>query len=318
MISRRSALRTVGTGLASAALAGRAATEPEWTVEETPTENTLHDVVYTSEGAYAVGGDGLILERADEGWRTVTDGGVSGNGDNLRGAGVTDDGDRLWVVGASGAIGEFDPASGSLTDRSAPQDNTNNFLDVAVTCEAGNANVYVADASGIVSYSFDNGRSETWESVQIGQGNGLPGIDFYDVRSGHVLNTNASVFETTDGSTYERIGVPDADNSLYGIDSDGSNDVWAVGGGGTVQRYTGRWERTDLGNLTLRDVDVEDGAGYTVGESGRVFEFTGTWEEDTTETEQNLRGLALGAPNVAVGDSGTAIVKDNPGGTSPI
>ena len=318
MISRRSALRTVGTALASAALAGRAAAEPEWTVEETPVDGALYDIAYADGTAYGVGQDGVVLERTDEGWDKINDNGVSGNGDNLLGADVTDDGDRLWVVGASGSVGEFDPASGSLTDRSAPQDNTNNFLDVAVTGEAGDANVYAADASGIVSYSFDNGRSETWESVQIGQGNGLPGIDFYDVRSGHVVSTNASVFETTDGSVYNRIGVPNADNSLYGIDSDGSNDVWAVGGGGTVQRYTGRWERTDLGNLTLRDVDVEDGSGYAVGESGRVFEYTGTWEEDTTETEQNLRGLALGAPNVAVGDSGTAIVKDNPGGISTV
>jgi len=317
MISRRSALRTVGTVLVSAAVAGRAAAEPEWTVEETPTENTLHDVVYTSDGAYAVGDDGLILERADEGWRKVTDGGVSGNGNNLRGAGVTDDGDRLWVVGASGAVGEFDPASGSLTNRSAPQDNTNNFLDIAVTGEAGDADVYVADASGIVSYSFENGQSETWESVQVGQGYALPGIDLYDARSGHTVNTNASAFETTDGSTYERTGVPDANDSLYGIDSDGSSDVWAVGGGGTVQRYTGRWERTDLGDATLRDIDIEDGSGYAVGNSGQVFEYTGTWEEETTETGQNLDGLALGSPHVAVGAGGTVVAKENPGGILP-
>jgi hypothetical protein len=317
-INRRTAVRALGTALASAALAGRAAAEPEWTIEETPVDGALYDVAYADGNAYAVGQEGVVLERTGEGWQKVTDGGVSGDGRDLLCVDVTDDGDRLWFAGSSGAIGEYETATGSINDRGEPEDNTNNFLDIAATGEAGDANIYAADGSGGISYNFDNGQSGEWNSVGVGQGNGFPGIDFYDVRSGHVVNTNASVFETTDGSTYERIGVPDADNSLYGIDSDGSNDVWAVGGGGTVQRYTGRWERTNLGNLTLRDVDVEDGAGYTVGESGRVFEYTGTWEEDTTETEQNLRGLALGAPNVAVGDSGTVIVKDNPGGILPV
>ncbi|PSQ43282.1 hypothetical protein BRD14_03345, partial [Halobacteriales archaeon SW_5_68_122] len=104
--------------------------------------------------------------------------------------------------------------------------------------------------------------------------------------------------------------------SLYGIDSDGSDDVWAVGGGGSVWRYNGAWRRTDIGNLTLRDIEIEDESGYTVGESGRVFEYAaGSWNEDTTDTGQNLKGLVLGSPNVAVGASGIAIVKEVPGDT---
>ncbi|RXK51850.1 hypothetical protein EAF64_04235 [Halorientalis pallida] len=61
---------------------------------------------------------------------------------------MTDDGERLWFVGSSGAIGEYDVATGSLTSRAAPMDVTNNFNDVAVTGEAGEANVYVAGGAG--------------------------------------------------------------------------------------------------------------------------------------------------------------------------
>ena len=125
------------------------------------------------------------------------------------GADVTDDGERLWFAGASGAIGEHDVTTGNINDRGEPEDNTGNFNDIAVTGESGEANVYVADDSGSISYSFNNGRSGTWDSVGVGQGDGFPAIDFYDERSGHVLNTNASVFETDDGTTYERIGIPD-------------------------------------------------------------------------------------------------------------
>ena len=320
MVNRRTAIKAVGTAFASAALVGRAAAEAEWRTEKTPTDGTLHDVAYaggdaaTDGSVYAVGQDGVVLERTEERWEKVTDGGVTGDGRDLLGADVTDDGDRLWFAGSSGAIGEYDVATGSLVDHSAPEDNTNNFMDIAVTGESGEANVYAADGSGGISYSFYNGKSGTWNSVGVGQGDGFPGIDFYDDRSGHVVNTNAGVFETDDGTTYERIGIPDTDNSLYGIDSDGSDDVWAGGGGGTVQRYTGAWRRTDLGNLALRDIEIEDESGYTVGESGRVFEYAGgSWNEDTTDTEQNLQGLVLGSPNVAVGASGTAIIKEVPG-----
>ena len=48
-----------------------------------------------------------------------------------------------------------------------------------------------------------------------------------------------------------------------------------------------------------RDVEIGDGAGYAVSESGQVFEYgAGGWNEETTET---------GDPNVAVGDSSTVI-----------
>ena len=57
-----------------------------------------------------------------------------------------------------------------------------------------------------------------------------------------------------------------------------------------------------------RDVEIGDGAGYAVSESGQVFEYgAGGWNEETTETGQNLRAVETGDPNVAVGDSSTVI-----------
>lgn len=307
--TRRTVLKCLAAVGSAAAVPTAPAETTEWTVEETPTDVGLYDVAYTSEGAYAVGGDGVVLERTDEGWRKVTDGGVSGDGRDLYGADVTDDGDRLWFVGASGAIGEYDVTTGNLNDHSAPQDNTNNFLDVAATGQADEAYVYVGDGSGIVSYSFENGESGTWDSVQVGQGYALNGVDFHDATAGHVVNTNGNAFATADGTSWERTGVADSNGGFYGVDSDGSEDVRVAADGGVVYRYDGAWTKTTLADgPTLRDVDVEDGTGYTVGESGRVFEYVdGSWSEETTETEQNLRAVDLGTPNVAVGDSSTVI-----------
>ena len=306
--SRRALLKTTGALGAAAAIPTVSAASEEWTIEATPTDGALYDVAYSSEGAYAVGEGGVVLERTREGWRKVTDGGVTGDGRDLYGAAVTDDGDRLWFAGASGAIGEFNVRTGNINDRSAPQDNTDNFLDVTVTGKAGDANVYVADASGMISYSFENGQSGEWNSVQVGQGYALSGIDFHEARAGHVVNTNGNAFATDDGTTYEKIGVADSNVSFYGVDSDGPADVWVAGGGGVVYHYDGAWRKTVLGDPTLRDIEIDNRGGYTVGQSGRVFEYKGnSWREETTETGQNLRAIATGRPNVAVGDSSTVI-----------
>jgi len=86
---------------------------------------------------------------------------------------VTDDGERLWFVGSSGAIEEYDVGTSDLTDHSAPNDVTNNFNDVAVTGEASDANVYVAGDSGKIYYSFEDGETGTWNAVMPGSGSNL-------------------------------------------------------------------------------------------------------------------------------------------------
>ncbi len=157
--TRRSALKAAGASLAAATVpATVSASESDWTVVETPVDNTLHDVAYTSTNPHAVAGGGLVIERTANGWEVVVQGGPTGNGNDLYGADTTDDGERLWIVGASGAIAEYDVTTGNLVDRSAPNDYTSNFNDVAVTGPAGEADVYVADDSGAVHYSFDNGK----------------------------------------------------------------------------------------------------------------------------------------------------------------
>jgi len=160
-LGRRTALKTIGAGLAAAAVPTVATAETGWTVAETPTEEILHAVARTATGAHAAGGGGVVIRRTETGWTTVFDGGPTGNGNALYGADVSDDGERLWVVGASGAIGEYDVTTGDLVDRSAPDDVTNNFNDVAVRGPAGEANVYVAGDSGKIYHSFDNGETGT-------------------------------------------------------------------------------------------------------------------------------------------------------------
>ncbi|PSP97219.1 hypothetical protein BRC94_10675 [Halobacteriales archaeon QS_5_70_17] len=307
--SRRAFVTTVGAAAAGTALSGQAAAASGWTTAETPTEEALYDVEDTVGNEYAVGGAGIVLERTSEGWKKVLDGGPTGNANTLRGSDVTDDGERLWFVGNSGAIGEYDVTTGSLTDHSAPNDVTNNFNDVAVTGPAGDANVYVAGDSGKIYYSFENGESGTWNSVTPGSGSEINAIDFYDDRSGHAVDGNQTVFETDDGTTWDKIGIENANFNFYGVDSDGPGDVTVSGGGGSVYHYNGsEWRRADTGDADLRAIEREDATGLTVGGGGKAYRYDGSeWVQESTPTGANLKGVLLGSPDVAVGAGGIVI-----------
>jgi len=311
--TRRSVLTIAGVSLAAAAAPSTAMADDGngdgWTVAETPVDGTLHDARFTATNPHVVGGGGIVIERTDAGWETVLRGGPAGNGNDLYGAATTDDGERLWFVGGSGAIGEYDVETGNLEDRSAPNDQTNNFNAVAVTGPAGDADVYVADDSGAIHYSFENGAAGTWEYVVPGSGSGIPAIEFYDDRAGHAIDTNGKVFATDDGTTWEAIGIEDADVTFYGLDSDAADDVTVSGGNGSVFTYDGsQWTVESLGDPDLRDVETAGGAGYAVGGGGAVFERDGDdWSRNDTPTGENLLAVATGSPDIAVGSSGTVI-----------
>jgi photosystem II stability/assembly factor-like uncharacterized protein len=309
-LTRRSALKLAGASLAATAVpATVSASEDGWTDVKTPVDSTLHDVGYTATNPHAVASGGLVIERAANGWTVVLQGGPTGNGNDLYGLDTTDDGERLWVVGASGAIGEYDVTTGNLIDRSAPNDYTSNFNAVAVTGPAGEADVYVADDSGSIHYSFDNGAEGTWNYEVPGSGSGLNAIEFHDTRSGHVIDTNGKVFATDDGVTWNPIGIEDADVTYYGLDSDAEDDVRVSGGNATVFTYDGsQWLSESLGNADLFDVETDGGEGYAVGSGGAVFELEGgTWTRNGTPTGENLSAVARGSVDIAVGSSGEVI-----------
>ncbi len=326
-LTRRSTLQFAGASLVAATVPATAsASEDGWTAVETPIDSTLHDVAYTATNAHAVAEGGTVLERTDAGWEVVLQGGPTGNGNDLYGVDVTDDGERLWIVGASGAIGEYDVTTGNLVDRSAPNDYTANFNDIAVTGPAGDADVYVADDSGSIHYSFQNGEEGTWEYVVPGSGSGLKAIEFFGDRAGHAIDTNGRVYATDDtveetstssqpsstaddGVTWNPIGIEDADSTFYGLDSDAADDVTVSGGNASIFEYDGsQWVPESLGDADLFDVETGGDEGYTVGSGGVIFELDGgEWTLNQTPVGENLTALADGPTAIAVGSSGTVL-----------
>ncbi|MBP1953121.1 hypothetical protein J2752_000002 [Halarchaeum rubridurum] len=309
-VSRRQALSGIGALVVAGGVGYTAFDDGgSWRVAETPVDVSLHDVVATADGRYAVGDGGVIVTRGEQGWETVRETGVTGDGRDLAAASVTEDGGRLWVAGASGVVGEYDVATDTMTSHAAPNDDTDDYRALAVTGVADEANVYVADAAGHVHYSFGDGATGTWDAVTPGSGASLPALDCYGPRAGHAVDTNGTVFATADGETWSNIGVEDANVDFYGIDGGAADDVDVVGGNGTVRRYDGRtWSRRDLGDATLRDVERTERGVVAVGDGGVVFHGGGgSWSADDTPTGATLRAVAVGDPTVAVGDGGVVL-----------
>ncbi|TYP91977.1 Photosynthesis system II assembly factor YCF48 [Fodinibius salinus] len=286
----------------------------EWTLVTSSVDNTIHDVVITPEGAYAVAEGGILLERTQEEWIKVVDSGVSGNGNNLFGLAKTADENKLWMVGSSGAVGEYNISTGNLNDFSQPMDASNNFNDVAVTRKPDATNIYIAGDSGQMYYNFDDGKEGKWNSVTPGNGSAINAVGFFNDREGHIIDANQSVFVTQDGGTWNQAGIADADVDFEGIDSDGTKNVRVSGGNGMIFTWNGsEWMSTSVAEATLMDieVDAEDQSGYAVGGGATIISYNGsTWSPQETPTTENINAVALGSdtqPDIAVGAGGTIL-----------
>lgn len=312
-----SSSQTVTTETVSGGGGGGGSGSQSWTsVVKTGTDNTINDVAVTSAGAYAVADGGILLKRTgDEEWTKVLQNGPSSNGNNLLGIAATDDEDHLWFVGTSGRIGEWDVKTGSLVkDHSAPNDNTNNFAAVTVTGNAGSANIQIVDKSGKVLYSTEDGDTGTWTQVSVGNGSEHRTIDTYAAQSGYLANGNQKVYETTDAGNSWNDKSIGASMSLYGVDSDATDDVWVAAGNGTVYHYDGSWSSNSIGSEDLKDLEVaDDNSGYAVGGSGAVYSYDGSWTSQSTPTTENLNAVVLettdvpATPAIVVGAGGTIL-----------
>lgn len=139
--------------------------------------------------------------------------------------------------------------------------------------------------------------AEGWEVVlrggPTGNGNDLYGTD-----------------ATDDGTSWNAIGIEDADASLYGLDGDAEDDVHVSGGNATVFEYDGsQWRSESLGDADLIDVETDDD-GYAVVGGGTVFEYDGgEWRRNDTPTGENLTAVVRSESEVdiAVGAGGEVI-----------
>lgn len=319
-------------------------TEKEWKLAETPTDSSLFDVETEGEGAYAVGSDGLVIGRRGDKWETLVEQGPQDDGNSLYGADLTDDGEHLWFTGSSGVVGEYDLESDELHDRHVNGYETSNH-DIAVTGEAGDANVYVVDSSGRVHYNFENGAEGSWNHVKPGTGAELKAVDFYAERSGYVVDDDGAIYTTDDGETWTA-ALTNTSVTLYGAschsveeaddaeteaseetdeqsdeeadvetetaaDGGAIPDVWVSGDEKVCHCYGYEWEVKECQGGSLNDIYYDGDGAIAVGGGGRVVHVDGETVEEPTPTGETLNGVCVGASTyTAVGASGVVIEKE--------
>jgi hypothetical protein len=297
---------------------GTLAETSDWSEVDSPTEKTLYEVVTTVNGAYAVGESGNLIHRAASGWEVTISDGPTGNNKTLLAAGVTDDGERLWMCGKSGVLGEYDVSSDTLTDWSSPGGISDVFYDVEVTGPVNDEQIHLAMGSGKTLYGkrTDNGKFE-WETKDTGGSYRINAIDFHTQSTGYAVSEGGGVYETQSkdsgsGWQWVRIGIDDAVNPLYDVVS-GTENVYVGGDNGQIWRGDNGcrlWTPHSAGSNGVQALVRRNGEFLGAGGSGRVFGREGVFNEwvfHETPVGMDLLGCLIGDPDILVGKGGTIL-----------
>ena len=301
--------RTTADGPSSGADAADPA-EAHWTLAETPTDETLYDVVVGSE-SYAVGSGGTVLAETGDGWRVAVADGPGAAGNTLRGVAAVPDG-GVWFAGDGGAVGRLDPSSGRVVDHSAPDGDTSTVTDVAASL-GDDETVLLADGSGRIRRGRWRGGAVAWdEPVTPGSGSSMAGVAFVDGSVGYACDTDDGVFRTTDGgASFARLDAVGASGTVTDVAVSGADTCLLTADDGVLHRHDGTtWTPTRLGDDPLAAVAVGGRGlgGVVVGADGTLYERAATtpdWTRVLTPTDGSLRGVSLGRDGAtAVGTEG--------------
>ncbi len=310
-------LHTLAALLAALMTVSTVAASWQWQNPQ-PTGVSLRDIVATDGGdAWAVGGDGTILRRADSDWLVEH----SPTGAELRGVAISRD-STVWAVGDSGTVlvRQVDGSWGSRSVGVQVRFNSVAFADAMVGWIAG---------SGVILGTTDGGRS--WRPQFTTAGTDVAAIDVFDATTavavawaGGAPHGESLVLRTDDGGTtwYDQAFGPRY--RFTGIWADrGAERVWICGNAQTDRAIPPlvihspdrgvHWRKHELpaaGKLT--DIEVSDGVVVAVGVSDtrNSWVLGSTDDGETWLTRQLSTAVRLMAATeldgamIAVGESG--------------
>lgn len=286
---------------------------PRWRVAASSTDATLHDVVHTANGPYAVGESGVLLARRPEArgrdWEAVFKDGPATRNRRLNAVATTKTGRRIWYAGESGALGYYDLDRGRKYNCSAPNGVTNEFTAITVTGYRGQEGVTAADSSGqLVNVSPADGMAIRGPRKPASSGASVTGLDVSADQRLVAVNAAGELLTTTDGFDWTCRSV--VDTSIVDVQAgDGSALLLSSGGTGShVDLRTGRVVTAFTRDWSPSALATGDFGTCLAGPNGRIERSTGDgWVRESTGASVALDGLALGTPPVAVGADGTVL-----------
>lgn len=298
---------------------------PEWRVVGTPFDTSLFGVVQTVEGPYAVGSGGTLVADRGQGWELVLDDGPNTRDNQMRAVDVTDDGERVWMLGSSGAMACYDVGQQRKFDYSYPHGMTSTWEGITVAGPRGAEKALASNGSGeIMPFSVD-GFDVDWGQVDkpAAKGSKMSAIAATPDGVGFAIDTSGNAFKTTADDGWIDIGIVNAQVKFYDLYAGADQRVYVAAGGGRVYRYDDSYRNWtsigagDGGDLTAIDA-YEKPNGETqmvvLTRNGDIFQRDGKdrWEEVPSPTRNGLRDLQLGRPDVAVGKAGTVMQRARP------
>jgi hypothetical protein len=290
--------------------------EPEWrTVDDVPFEKTLFAVVSTAAGPFAIGDGGTMLADRGGGWEVIFDSGPHTRDNQLRALAVTDDGQRVWFSGSSGALGCYDVKSRRKFDYSMPKEMTSTWEAVTVAGPRGKEKALASNGSGeVLPFTLD-GFDVDWgvASKPAGAGSTMAALGASPDGIGYAVDTSGNVFKTTADDGWERIGIRNAQVKFYDIYAGEKGRVYVAAGDGRIYRYDDSYKNwTPIGvtdTASLRAFSAYEDELVVLGNGGEIYERIegDRWEAVHTPTQEDLFDVALGDPDVAVGADATVL-----------
>lgn len=320
------------TGAGSAApTADAGQIDSTWTAFDASTDEALLDVAVVDDRAYAVGDDGgVFASNGTDSWTSVVEDGPGADSNALRGVDAAGDG-GIWFAGDGGALGRLDPATDRHVDRSAPEDDTSSFADIATASDGDDEIVLLADGSGQLRRGrFHDGDFAWTEPVTPGSGASVVGVAMPDPETAYVCDSDQSVFRSRDGGRrFERIGVDDVGGTLTDVAAiaAASGEACAASADdGVVHRFDGsNWTPDTVGDGAIFALAAREGCELACGEGGVVYvrgdapgdpgdspaeAAMAGWRVQPTPATVPLRGCAIdGSIAVAVGERGTVVAR---------
>ena len=299
---------------------GEGGDTPEWREVETPFGKTLFGVAQTTQGPYAVGSGGTLVADRGEGWEIIFDDGPNTRNNQLRAMDVTDDGERIWMLGSSGAMACYDVEQRKKFDYSYPNEMTSTWEGITVCGDRGKEKILAANGSGEVLPFVLDGFDVDWGQLDkpAGKGSNVAALAATPSGVGFAIDTSGNAFKTTAESGWEDIGIVNAQVKFYDVYAGPNQRVYIAAGDGRIYRYDDSYHNwTPIGvteKTSLQSIDVYKGeAGrqmVVLGNDGSIYQRTGPerWEQIPSPTNSALYSLRLGDErDVAVGKNGTVI-----------